>query len=292
MSKEKSTAETAEDITGNKLYQKKARKALPILVRQAKAGQPITYTDLAAELEMPNPRNLNYVLGAIGNSLSKLNKEIPVINAIVIKKDTGLPGKGIEGFLKNKKHYDSSSKTKKKKSIQIIVDEIFVFKEWDAILKELNLDPLANISYVESNIKGSKYSPIAESESHKNLKQLISEKPQVLGLSPKYKKVEIEFSFPTQDEVDVLVSYDTKVVGVEVKSTISDENDIKRGLFQCVKYQALLEANQMLKQKPLSVDTILALEDEFPKNLLHIKNTLGIKIIDNIGLKLKKLLKK
>ena len=89
--------ETAEktfeaDINGDKLYQVRARKALPILVRQAKAQQTITYTDtdLAIELEMPNPENLNYVLGAIGNSLKKLEKilrePIPLINVIVINK--------------------------------------------------------------------------------------------------------------------------------------------------------------------------------------------------------------
>ncbi len=76
------------DIHGEKLYQKRARKALPILVRQAKAEQPIYYSDLAEELNMPNPRNLNYVLGAVGNSLKKLEKkwkeEIPLINVIVI----------------------------------------------------------------------------------------------------------------------------------------------------------------------------------------------------------------
>ena len=38
------------DIMGDKLYQVRARKALPILVRQAKAQQTITYTDLAIEL--------------------------------------------------------------------------------------------------------------------------------------------------------------------------------------------------------------------------------------------------
>jgi hypothetical protein len=52
-------------LSGSKLYQERARKALPLLVRQAKAEQPIYYSALAEYLDMPNPRNLNYVLDYI-----------------------------------------------------------------------------------------------------------------------------------------------------------------------------------------------------------------------------------
>jgi len=61
-----STAKISAPISGEKLYQERARAALPLLVRQAQAGAPIFYSDLADELGMPNPRNLNYVLGSIG----------------------------------------------------------------------------------------------------------------------------------------------------------------------------------------------------------------------------------
>lgn len=53
------TAQKAQPIWGSKLYQQRAQKALPILVRQAKARQSIYYSQLAQELGMPNPRNLN-----------------------------------------------------------------------------------------------------------------------------------------------------------------------------------------------------------------------------------------
>jgi hypothetical protein len=46
-------------MSGDKLYQERARRAMPILVRQALASQPIYYSDLAEELGMSNPRNLN-----------------------------------------------------------------------------------------------------------------------------------------------------------------------------------------------------------------------------------------
>lgn len=97
------TAKTAGTLFGPKLYQMRAQKALPVLVRQAIAHKPIYYIDLAEELYMPNPRNLNYVLGCIGETLQDLsiewNELVPPITCLVISLSTGLPGKGIGLFL-------------------------------------------------------------------------------------------------------------------------------------------------------------------------------------------------
>ena len=98
------TDEKTKSIEGEKLYQQRARKAFPLLVRQALANQPILYLDLAQELEMPNPRNLNYVLGCIGQTLQEISvewkEEIPPINCLVINKTKGLPGGGLVRLLK------------------------------------------------------------------------------------------------------------------------------------------------------------------------------------------------
>ena len=69
------TAEIAAPLGGDKLYQERARAALPLLVRQAIAAKPIFYSALADELAMPNPRNLNYVLGCIGQAMVRLSKQ-------------------------------------------------------------------------------------------------------------------------------------------------------------------------------------------------------------------------
>jgi hypothetical protein len=65
------TGGTSKNMHGDKLYQRRARMALPLLVRQAHAGSKIFYADLAAELGMTNPRTLNYVLGSIGTTLKQ-----------------------------------------------------------------------------------------------------------------------------------------------------------------------------------------------------------------------------
>jgi len=92
------TAEIAKNMLGESLYQQRARAALPLLIRQALARQKITYANLAEELGMPNPRNLNFVLGSIGTTLVELSKrwqeDVPPIQCIVIimRKPPALPG--------------------------------------------------------------------------------------------------------------------------------------------------------------------------------------------------------
>jgi len=66
------TSKVAKTLGGDNLYQRRARIAMPILVRQAHARAKIFYAELAAELGMPSPRNLNYVLGSVGTTLRQL----------------------------------------------------------------------------------------------------------------------------------------------------------------------------------------------------------------------------
>lgn len=131
---------------GDKLYQRRSREALPLLVRQAKERKKITYSDLAYQMEMPNPRNLNYVLGAIGYELLRIKERgditPPPIQCLVINKSKGLPGKGISEFLDNKEEFLNASNSEKIEILKKCQAEVFDFKQWDEILEELELDPV------------------------------------------------------------------------------------------------------------------------------------------------------
>jgi hypothetical protein len=102
-------------IDGEKKYQERARRALPILVRQAKAHETMFYGDLAAELGMSNPRTLNWPLGAIGNSMLRLaeswDRRVPPIQALVINKSTGLPGDGISWFAPDAENFKKAGRS-------------------------------------------------------------------------------------------------------------------------------------------------------------------------------------
>ncbi len=273
-------------LQGDKLYQERAREALPVLVRQVKAEQPIYYSDLADELDMPNPRNLDYVLGFIGVALQRLSKEwhteIPPIQSLVVSKSTGIPGKGFWGFA-GPKSFANTSLKQKRLLVQQMLQKIYQFDEWDDVLREFELKPVKN-QWLPST-KGSQqagYGGGGESEEHKRLKEYVSKHPQMLDLPRSTGKGQIEYEFPSADAVDVLFIHGQKWIGVEVKAKYSPSADIIRGLYQCIKYRALIEAQQMVEQKSPSAETVLVIEGKFPKELIGLKNTFGIEVIDGI----------
>ena len=138
------TGVKAKTIWGDSLYQVRARKAFPILVRQAVAHQPIYYSDLSQELEMPNPRNLNYVLASIDKTLQVISEkwefDIPAIGCLVINQNTLIPGSGVGVFIRDVSNFANLSETHKRKIIDVELQKIFTFPRWQDILEYLELD--------------------------------------------------------------------------------------------------------------------------------------------------------
>ncbi len=285
----KKTGEKAEHIflKGDKLYQERARQAFPILVRQAKAQKEIYYSDLAEELGMPNPRNLNYVLGTIGNAMMQLgekwDEEVPPIQSVVVNKSKGLPGEGFEWFVPNKKDYEKASPSRKRQIMKEMLHKSFSYDYWDDVLEEFSLPPSTNlvVSTKKNKSNPPSFGGSGESDAHKNLKQFVANNPQVVGL-PSNVAADEEYSFWSADSVDVLFRQNDSWIGVEVKSIKSNDDDLRRGLFQCVKYKALIEATQMAQQIPIDAESLLVFEGFFPQSLIGLKNTLGIKVIDEV----------
>lgn len=283
--KKKQTSEiaTSDLLDEQKLYVERAKMALPYLVRQAKAGQTIYYSDLAQEINIPNPRNLNYPLGAIGKALIELGKknniEIPPIQCLVINKQNDLPGEGIGWFI-DSNDFKELNKSQKQKIINLQLAKIYSFQRWDWVLEQLHIAPIK--INIEQELKEAKNGKGGESEHHRRFKEFIANNPQAIGLSPTLSAGKIEYVFPSADTIDVLFIDNTLKIGIEVKSSISNTSDILRGLFQCVKYKSLIEAEQIVCDESPNSRVILALQGKFPNELSLVKSILGIEVIDEI----------
>ncbi|RHX78791.1 hypothetical protein DLM77_15375 [Leptospira yasudae] len=282
------------NLLGDKEYQKKARLALPILVRQASVSQKIYYSDLASELDMPNPRNLNYVLGEIGNSLLELskiwNEKVPPIQCIVISKSTELPGEGINWFIEKSEDFKNGSPSEKKQLLNEMLFDVFHYEKWSKVLEHFNLEannlPIKTFTKYNGSALRIKPNGGGESEFHKNLKETISKNPDLLNLKD-YGIGKTEYLFPSADTIDVLFENNKSIVGIEVKSKISNEADIIRGMFQCIKYESLIEAQNRVNGFRKKIRVILVLENEFPINLIPMKNVLSIDVMDLLSEKIK-----
>jgi hypothetical protein len=279
------TAEIATPIGGNKLYQERARTALPLLVRQAAAAKPIFYSALAEELGMPNPRNLNYVLGSIGQAMVGLSKKwktkVPPIQCLVVNKATGLPGEGIGWFLIAKEDFGKLPLRRRREIVQAELQHIYAYPHWDEVLQELEINAV-DTDFSSEVDKAARAIDGGESASHKRLKEYVANNPHVIGLPKSTPMGTTEYGLPSGDSLDVSFKQKKSWVAAEVKSKISDQADIVRGIFQCVKYQAVLDAVLLSESKPQNANTVLVLESELPEHLRPLCNLLGVEVIDGV----------
>ncbi len=276
------TAPTAETFFGDKPYQKRARRALPLLVRQAQSHKTIFYAQLAAELGMSNPRNLNYVLGSVGQTLVDLSKrqntEIPPIQCVVVNQSTELPGNGVSWFIDND-NFARLSLKQKRAAVEVQLQNIFLYPDWNEVLSALDLEPVPAATKDELLAASNAGRKGGESDSHRNMKDYIAANPHVVGLPKSTAKGATEVAIPSGDLLDVSFELQNQWVAVEVKSQISDVADIRRGMFQCVKYQAVLEAVLSVLGQPQNVRVVLALASPLPQELLSIKSALSIETV-------------
>lgn len=251
------------DILGKELYQKRAAKALPILIKQAGLRKEISYSALAEEIGIPNPRNLNHVLDCVGIRLQELSSEwgegIPPIQAAVINKSTGLPSEGI-GWLfqgKAREKFDALPIKERKRLLHARWAEIYDYPKWEEVLNAVGLKPIhstaqkivtaaANLGATGES-RGSYFGSGGESAAHKKLKHYVAQHPEIFDLPASVAPGCKEVALPSGDRLDVLFTHGHDCIGVEVKSSMS---------------------------------AILVLEGKLPENLVGLRNRLGVEVYD------------
>jgi hypothetical protein len=153
------------------------------------------------------------------------------------------------------------------------------------VLEELNLQPSLvqfdkKLKHLVSDLR--RRNGEGESINHLEFKKFLSNNPGLLGINLPITGI-LEYPFVSGDAIDVLFEGKHVLIGVEAKSKVSDKADILRGIFQCIKYKALITATMKASDKAPDCDVILALEDKFPEDLLTLKNILGIRVVDQLG---------
>lgn len=282
----KQTAQIVKGIGGDQLYQRRARDAFPRLVRQAEAGKPIYYGDLAAEMGMANPRTLNFPLGSVGRTIENLAKKwgepIPPLQCLVINQADDMPGAGIDWFLIEKGDFAALPKSRRRAIVEAQLVRVTSYGRWREVLAALD------IPYIHDDIKdlidkASRGDAGGESPQHKALKEYVAANPWVINLPRRTQQGKTEVMLPSADVMDVSFRLATEWVAAEVKSLISDEADLLRGLFQCVKYKALMEADQNVNGQARSARAVLVLEGTLTARLLPVKSALGVEVFEGVA---------
>jgi hypothetical protein len=273
------------DVDGepSSITEQHAAAALPFLVEHVLKQRDgvmdkLTYVEVAEKIGRLNrhgkpwARGMGRVLGKITENIDRLKSPwpevIPYLTTIVVDStgsNKGLPGVGVAGKWKG---YDLLSRSEKESKVMGEYDRILDFgSRWLEVLALLGIKLPASPELPPAGSNGGRYGG-GESPAHMALKLYVLSNPQLVGASADSIGKD-EADLLSGDAIDVLFKSETHWVGVEVKSRTSDKNelDYRRGIFQVIKYQAVLEAQAKYERphEDIDVKVYLVLETDMPK---------------------------
>jgi len=278
-----------------------ARIGFPILVEYARQRREITYGEWDSEIvrrglgRHVHPAQYGYPAGSIGDACGEYSEEasvdVPLINLLVVNKGTRVPGSGshyyikqfCRHFLARKVDPERLSVREKRAIIERALEEIYDFQGWDHVLGAYGLSetrkkrtsPAPQKKRRRPNPQGWHTGP--ESEAHKTLKRRIASEPSLVGLPCDGDGAQ-EFRLWSGDEVDVY--FGSVAVGVEVKAASAGFDELHRGIFQCVKYRAVLRAQQIHDRIIPTAECVFAIGGRLPKELRDLAQLLGVQFVD------------
>ena len=276
-------------------HEKYGKKILAYLVSRIKVfgggNKSITYGELAKEIDYPEPHignlfgnNIGETLGVMGHMLDGLviddwHKRVPYIQTLVVGQGNGLPSNGLSEF---EKDYSQFNTDEKKAFVLNEYENIFNFGDkWQSVLSKLGIEeypyPQTSSGEQYSNPYGSEGSP-----EHRKLKEFVMVHGHFYGYRGNESGIE-EYPLRSGDFIDVVFRDDNQVLGIEVKSIRSGTDDLERGIYQCIKYKAVLEAEKKITSRmDLKVECVLVIECDMPNSLAEVASKLGIKVYKEI----------
>ena len=271
----------------------RARQCLPALVEhvfrsESDTPSPVTYERLAeligrlrTRTQLPHARGMGKILGCLGHMLLDLQAKrgirIPEIQSLVVNKSgplKGFPDDGIKEFWKD---YPKMSKPAKIDRLAVEYARIAQFGiRWNDVLLSLGLPAVQAPPHGRSGRAG------GESLHHLALKEAIRHNPHLVGAGVNWESI-VECPLRSLDLVDVVFRSNDTCVAVEVKSRISSEDDCRRGIYQTVKYRAVLNAMHTAgdSEGRQNVRALLVLEGALTPKLRTLAQTLMVEVIEN-----------
>jgi len=211
-------------------------------------------------------------------------EKIPHIQSLVVLKagpDRGLPDKGINEFWPD---YPKMIRVEKENLVRAEYADIAAFgSRWNDVLVSLEMPRISEEGVHHRTTKHPRGG--GESPQHEALKNYVRDHPEIAGVS-RGSEPFTEYALPSLDKIDVLFKTRECWTAVEVKAAVSDSfpPDYERGLYQTVKYDALLRAMVLSGGYgvPAVVGTVLVLESTLPAEYRGVADALGVRVVEKV----------
>ena len=268
-------------IIHTKRSQELVGQIIPILVGWAKYGLTNkTYGDLIHALGYTRYSGIGDQLGNVETVMRELRKmtgeEVPTLNALVKTPKEGIPSDGF-GFVYP--NYNGLTLSEKLVFVAGINEKALNYQKWDWVLDQLGLQPSKIITEQELEAI-SVHVGGGEGKEHKAIKKFVYNNPESLGINGVIRN-ETEYPLPSGDRLDVYFETSDCRYAIEVKPSTSPDDDITRGIFQCVKYKAVMEAIRKIGYDKYAVKTLLVTASGLSERNKKLAEALNVPYTEN-----------
>lgn len=255
---------TLVDLAHSKWRSQVIPDALPILIKWAQQGDPLTYSKLAQELHdhyghdiKPRKDIYGAVAGGVAQAIQWLSEQwqepIPPLHAIVINKHTKHPGEGAitisPSYFIGKK---LDTEDERRAHLREAMEDVFTYPDWKRVARALGATMLPVDTGMRTKDDPECVIPLPkvqegghpESDEHQALKRWVAAHPEELAGYGNYPTGCNEKLLSSGDRLDVYFDNDAQRLAVEVKTSKCSEDELQRGVYQAVKYRAILRAEQ------------------------------------------------
>ncbi len=231
-----------------------------------------------------------HVAGKIGDICAALRSEtdtdVPPLNAIIINDTSRLPSYGVDFYLSTYLGMRSRDMSRLSDAARDayagqIMQQVFDYSGWKEVANHLGI----RITEVLEKVKvpdldeaidltdSRDFASGPESEAHQKLKEWVAARFELFRKYGSFEPGDTEYPLSSGDRLDVYFSNGTSRLAVEIKSRDAPEAEVKRGIYQCVKYRATLRAMQTAAFVPPNAQAVLVLDrnpSEIVARLAHL----------------------
>jgi hypothetical protein len=265
------------------------------LVAAALDNSFVTYGEAKRRLEqevgfdkIARAGRTGHTAGSMVDKMLASDPRAPLLNVLLVEQATELPSDGAGSYLASRfQQPELRGKNAKtlypdlwRRTFDQAAGEVYATteEEWQRLFYGVYREPLnaEQINFERERRKrgteedGLRYGRTGEGPNHKALRLWVYENPGAIRRKFAGALTETEVILDSADRVDVVFKLQDQVLAIEVKSRDSNTVDLRRGVFQCIKYRAVLEAMDI--RQPGSISAMLVTETDPPGEIRSLLN--------------------
>ena len=259
------------------------------LIHAARSRRTMTYGQAKRRLEgdcefgVIFTVSVGKVAGAAMNRILEYVPDAPLLNVLLVQSVTGLPGSGAVGYLASRypdilwlRRAGAHKNARWRDLIEDEAARVYGYARWNEVYR---LAYGRRLPAADDDLAGKERDGTGrgggEGVNHRALRLKVMREPSLVRRGLRHEDTETEVELLSGDRVDVVSVTKDWTVAIEVKSRDSDWNDLRRGVYQCVKYRAVMTA-QDVRRNP-TVESWLVTETELPNDLKVLARRLGVR---------------